>query len=361
MSEPLRCIQVGTGGHGRQWCRAFLPPNIADGLVQPVAAVDLDPEQHIHAIEGLSLPSNCCYTDLHAALDEHEADFVTVVVPPAYHEAVVAAAVERGLNILSEKPISDTLESACRIADVVKAAGLKMGVTMSHRFRRDITTLRTLIRSGDVGELDYLVCRFTCDLRYFGSWGKFRHEIPDTLMVEGAVHHLDLLVDILNAPCETLYAQTWNPGWSEYAGDSNGLVIMTAENGGRASYEGAKNNAVGLNGWGGEYIRAECKGATLVMSGGRIERFDHDPDRRQANVQRGSGVEVPLLEQRKWANAWLVEQFARWLNGGPTMQTHVEANLQSMALIAAAIRSSRTGEAVRVQELLAAARSATTI
>ena len=254
-----RMIQVGTGGFGAVWCRTFLPPNIADGLIRPVAAVDLNPEAHVNAHEGLGLPPERVYTDIRRSFDENEADFCTIVVPPAHHESVVDLALEHGLHILSEKPIADTLEASCRIADKVKRAGVKMGVTMSHRFDQDKTTLRTHLRSGEHGAIDYLIGRFTCDCRKFGSWGQFRHQIPDALMIEGAVHHLDLIVDMCGAGCDTLYAQTWNPKWGEFAGDSQGLVMMTMENGARAFYEGAKTNAVGLNGWGQEYIRAECE------------------------------------------------------------------------------------------------------
>jgi hypothetical protein len=70
----------------------------------------------------------------------------------------------------------------------------------------------------------------------------------------------------------------------------------------------------------------------------------------------GQGQEIPLLQQPKWANTWLVDKFVRWLDGGPAMETEVEANLQSVALIFAAVESSRTGAPVQVQEFLAAAR-----
>jgi predicted dehydrogenase len=46
-----------------------------------------------------------------------------------------------------------------------------MAVTMSHRFDQDKTTLRETLRSGRFGELDYLICRFTCDTRKFATWG----------------------------------------------------------------------------------------------------------------------------------------------------------------------------------------------
>lgn len=62
--------------------------------------------------------------------------------------------------------------------------------------------------------------------------------------------------------------------------------------------------------------------------------------------------EIPLLGQPKWANAWLIERFCAWLAGGEPMETNVEANLQSVALIFSAIRSARMGEPVQVQRYL---------
>ena len=353
-----KVIQVGTGGMGNSWCRHSLPANIQDGLVEPVAAVDVNPDVFINAQEGLGVPPEKCYTNIERAFADNEADFCTIVVPPASHESVADVAVKHNVNILSEKPIADTMEASCRIAKKVKFAGLKMGVTMSHRFRQDITSLRELIWSGEFGELDYLVCRFTCDCRKFGTWGEFRYKIPDTLMVEGSVHHLDLLADLASvgtrAKCETIYARTWSPRWSEFSGDSQGLVVMQMENGKHIAYEGAKNNAVMMNGWGAEYIRAECEHATLIMNDGTIEKLPHSKGRGQ----RGDGEPVALIAQPKWANAWLVEKFVHWLDGGEPMETEVQDNLQSVALTFGAIESNRTGQPVNVQSFLADAKEA---
>lgn len=352
-----RMIQVGTGGFGRNWCQDFLPPNIDEGLIEVVAAVDVDPEALVNARQFLDLPESRCYTDLEKALDEVPADFITVVVPPARHEEVVCAALDHDLHILSEKPIADRLEGSIRIANRVKGAGKKMGVTMSHRFDRDKTTLRNELRSGKHGDLDYLVCRFTCDCRKYGSWGDFRHEIPDSLMVEGAVHHLDILADFAGARCDTLYAETWNPRWGEFKGDSQGLVTLHFSNGVRATYEGAKTNAVGLNGWTNEYFRAECEEASLILSQRQLECFYHNPDKEWNQVLEGTGQQIALREQPKWANTWLVEKFVQWLDGGEPMETNVENNLQSVALVFAAIESSRTRKSVQVQEFLEQART----
>jgi predicted dehydrogenase len=356
LTVTYRMIQVGTGGMGAAWCRAILPPFVASGAIEVVAAVDINPDVFVHAQEGLGLPAERCYTDLNLALDDNPADFLTIVVPPAAHEAVVDVALAHDMDILSEKPIADTMEASVRIAQKVRTAGKKMGVTMSHRFDQDKSTLRDELRSGRYGQLDYLVCRFSCDARRFGSWGKFRHEIPDALMVEGAVHHLDILADLAGAHCTEIYAQTWNPSWGEFAGDSQGLVTMRFENGARAIYEGAKTNATGLNCWGQEYIRAEAEGATLVLDHRQIERFVYDPA-----VRNGIKEPVPLSERPHWSHGWLMEQFLDWLDGGEPMPTNVEDNLQSVALIFAAIESSQTGRPVAVQEFLATAMEGTPV
>jgi predicted dehydrogenase len=355
-------IQVGTGGQGGRWCSTYLPPNVDDGLLSVVAAVDVDPDQLANARDHLGLDENRCYTDVEAAMAAHgdEADVCIVVVPPWAHEEVVDAALEHGLHVLSEKPIADTLAGSVRIAEKVDRAGVKMGVTMSHRFDRDKTTFRRHLRSGAPGPVDYLVGRFTCNARSYGAWGAFRHEMADVLMIEGAVHQLDFVADLAGSRCETLYADTWLPEWAEYDGDVQALVQMRFADGTRATWEGAKANAVTLNGWGSDYLRAECRNETVVLDDREITRYPYDPEGESVTggLDPEAGERLPLDDQGKWANAWLVEQFVDWLDGGEPMATAVEANLQSMALVEAGIRSSRTGEPVRVQELLAEAREA---
>jgi predicted dehydrogenase len=342
---------------GGGWCRYILPPEVEAGRIEVVAAVDVVPEMFVNATEGLGLREDQCYTDIEKAFSEVEADFCSVVVPPKFHESVVDAALRHNLHILSEKPIADTLEASCRIAEKVKNAGAKMAVTMSHRFDQDKTTLRKAIRDASTGDVDYLVGRFTDDCRAYGGWGAFRHNIIDPLMVEGAVHHLDILADYAGAKCDTLYAQTWNPRWGEFAGDSQGLVVMKFENGVRATYEGAECNAVSLNGWSQEYVRAECEHATLIMDHRRVERHEHTLGIKRYEGIEGHGAEIPLLERNGWSHRWLVQQFVEWLDGGPPMETEVETNLQSVALIFAAIESSRTGQPIKVQEFLEEARN----
>jgi predicted dehydrogenase len=340
-----RYILIGTGGFGAVWCSQFLPRLRATGKAECVAAVDLAPEALRNAREHLGVPAERCFGDARRAIAEVEADFAIVVVPPAYHEEVVGLALDRGLDVLCEKPIAGDMAACARILERVRRSGRRMAITMSHRFDQDKQTLSRLLRGGAHGRLDYLVGRNTWACRAFPAWGAFRYRIPDPLLVEGLVHHFDCMRELAGADAATVYARSWNPPWSEFAGDCQAMVTVEMANGVRVLYEGAKANASELNGWTRDYWRAECEHATLEL------------DERRLRAITGSGAnraaaELPLDDRPAWGNAWLAERFVDWRAGGEPPPTTIEDNIQCAALLFAAIESAHAGRPVDVQEFL---------
>ncbi|MCL5271087.1 MAG: Gfo/Idh/MocA family oxidoreductase [bacterium] len=345
MNKPLRYIHIGVGGFGQHWCTAVLPRLRELGLAEPVAAVDINPDALGKAKSQLGLSDEQLYTRAAQALAEREADFIVIVVPPSIHEEMVDLAVKHGCHILSEKPIADTMAACCRIYRKVMNAGLKMAVTMSHRFDQDKQTLEREIKSGRYGRLSSLIGRNTWNCRKFASWGKYRHEIADPLLVEGTVHHFDIIRALSGADAQTVYAATWNPPWGEYAGDSNGLITMTMTNGVRVFYEGNKTSATTLNGWGRDYFRAECELATLELDNRRLRIMSDLGGERVV-------TEKELARQPAWTNAWLAELFVNWLNGGAPPPNTLDDNIQCCALLFAAVESAHTGRVIDVQDFL---------
>jgi len=300
----------------------------------------------LNAQKHLGLAAERCYTEMARAFGENAADFAIVVTPPAYHEAVVSMVIDHGMHVLSEKPIADSMEACARIYRKVTGAGRKMAVTMSHRFDQDKQSLEQAVKSGEYGPLNYIVHRFTHNCRKFGDWGKFRHEIADTLLIEGTVHHFDILRALSDSNAATVYARTWNPPWGEFAGDSTALIVIDMANGVKCLYEGAKANASQMNGWGEDYLRAECEHGTLEL------------DRRWLRVLRGKhgrplAQDLPLLDGQVWTNPLLAEMFCDWLLGErDSHPCRLEDNIQNCALLFAAIESAHSGKVVEVQELL---------
>lgn len=343
-----KVVHVGIGTFGRRWCTEFLATNVADKTIEVVGIVDVDERGLAFGRKALGLGAEACYKDAATAFSALRPDFCTIVVPPNHHEAVVDAALAHGIDILCEKPIADTMAASIRIARKVREAGRKMAVTMSHRFDQDKTTLRQIIRSGKLGRVNTVSCRHAADLRKHLAWGAlFRHTMKDPLMIEAAVHHLDMIADLAGSTCKTLYANTWKPAWAEYAGDTDGVVTMIFENGVRGVYEASATTAVGLNDWTREYVRVDCEFGTAILNSREIEVFTrHDLVRQRS--REGQGHKIQLITQPKWLNTWLIEKFCAWLDGGPEMETNVDANIHAAALIFAGIESQRTGGIVDV-------------
>jgi predicted dehydrogenase len=343
-----RVIHAGIGTFGKRWCRDFLKANVDDGTIEVVALVDLDRENLDFGRSVLGLPPERCFTDASEAFATVPADFCTVAVTPAHHEAVIDGAIRQGLDVLCEKPIADTMVGTVRLARKVKAAGRKMAVTMSHRFDQDKTTLRRIVRSGILGRINAIGMRFQGDMRQHMAWSAvFRHEMGDPLLIEGAIHHLDIIADLAGARCETVSAMTWKPPWAEYAGDTDAIVSLLFENQVRAVYEGSVSNAVGLNTFYKEYIRVDGELGTAVLSHRELEVFTRQDIWRQQH-RPGQGQKIALLDQPKWLNTWLIERFAEWRAGGPPLETEVAENLYASAMIFAAIESQKTGAPVSV-------------
>ncbi len=348
-----KVIHVGVGGFGKRWCREFLRTNIDDETIEVVALADIDPANLAYGRAALGLPAHACFTDPRRAFASVKADFCTIVVPPDVHEQIVDLAIERGLDVLSEKPIADTMAGSVRVANKIAAAGRRMAVTMSHRFDQDKTTLRRVIRSGQLGRVNNISCRYQSDMRQHLAWGAlFRHTMQDPILIEGAIHHLDIVADLAGGRCDTLFASTWRPDWAHYAGDSDGVVTMVFDNGVRAIYEGSSSTAVGLNDWYHEYIRVDCELGTAILNHREVEIFTRQDLPRQRH-REGAGQKLPLLVQPKWINNWLIEQFCKWRDGGPPMETHVAANVQASALVFGSIKSSRENALIKVQDYIA--------
>lgn len=96
------------------------------------------------------------YEDLYST----DIDAVVVTVPNSLHEEVTVAALDAGLDVLVEKPVAHTLESAERIAAAARdAPGFCMtGFTM--RFYPEAVALMDRIADGEFGEVTHVEAHY---------------------------------------------------------------------------------------------------------------------------------------------------------------------------------------------------------
>jgi predicted dehydrogenase len=310
--------------------------------------VDVAEDPLRSAGDFLGLPPERRFREMSAAFDRVEADYCTIVIPPAFHEEAVMHAVHRKMPILSEKPIADTWEACVRIYRAVMGAGLPMQVVQNYRYTGRIRTIRKAVADGQIGRLLYAVGRFAADYRERNSWGKFRHEIPHSLLVEGSVHHFDQLRNLSEADCRTIAGWEWRPEQTSFDGECVGLYVMEMTNGSRAQYEGNCLAAGWQNSWYQEYYRLEGEEGSIIVDRDNVVRLQRHTAGQGLRID-----ELPLVREQWEAHTAIVDQFLTWMEGGPAPETRLEDNIKSAAMLFGAIDASQRGAAVDVTAKLA--------
>ena len=347
MAEPLRYILIGAGGVGAIWARNALPRLMQMEKALPVAVADPSDERLKFAQDYLQLSPQNCFLDPMEAMENRRADFAIITMPTPQHEKLIEAAVDHDMHILCEAPVADTIQATLKIYRRTKNAKKKMAVASSYRLDQDKQTLEHFLREPDFGKLNYLVMRFTQNMRQHGSWGLHRHLMSDPLLMEAAIHHFDIIRGLTDCKeARSIYTQSWSSPWAQYRGDTAAMVTIEMTNGMRCLYEGSVVNSASLNDLGEEYIRAECSSATLEL------------DRRSLKLIKGGAHDapqsepLPMLEQDKWAQAWVGELFCDWLRGGEDPPGSISDYVYTAAMVFAAIESATKQMPIDVQSFL---------
>jgi predicted dehydrogenase len=350
-----RALMVGAGGMAGRWARAYVPLHAE--RVEIVGLVDVDRRVLDATGDEIGLPPARRFGSMAEAFDRVEdADCCFVAVPPSFHEEAAVRAAEKGLAILSEKPLADTWEACRRIHAAVRRAGVRMQVMQNYRYIATTLTLRHALEHGDLGRINYVIARFAADYREWLAWGaEFRHRMRHALLLEGAVHHLDQIRNLARGDPQYVAGWEWNPPWSTSKGEFNNLYVIKMTNGVHATYEGSGTAGGEQNTWHEEAYRVECEHGAASLGRDQIVRLHR--------FRRGGGLrteEVPLLMPmarghapvKEQGHGAVIGQFLDWLDGGPAPETTLQDNLHSIATVFAAIEASASNRTVDVEAMV---------
>lgn len=136
---PIPAIGViGVGSLGTHHARIL---SSLDG-VRMVGTFDTDPERQAAVSQDHGVDAR---ESLEALLDV--ADAVVVAVPTSAHEEVAVAALERGVDVLIEKPIAPSLEAADRILAAAEQGGAIVQIGHIERFNAAVMAAEPYLES----------------------------------------------------------------------------------------------------------------------------------------------------------------------------------------------------------------------
>lgn len=347
----MRVIQAGVGGFGVSWLYAVRE---CEGF-EHAALVDPSPAALASAGEIVGVDPERQFTSLEEALETVKADGLIDVTPAPCHEITTISALQAGLPVLVEKPISDTLESAQAMVNAARRHDRVLMVTQQYRYHDQPRYLRRLIDEGVIGEIDHIVVEFQIQGLLFG----WRQRMEHPFLMDMAVHHFDMMRYLLGRNAARVTAQTWNPRVSNTDGDMNAFVWVEFEGGVRVNYTGTFASPGVDTGWNGRWVITGSKG-TLVWNPrdewGPIRLF-----RQDANLSQYQEMHffTPLPEvwgEPIWADSMGVTghhfDLYHWracIESGMEPETSGRDNLNTLALTLAAIESANSGRTVEVR------------
>lgn len=196
----IRLAQVGTGHRGSGFWGADLVENFKD-IVEFVGLHDINPGRMARAKEIYK--TNCpTFSSFDEMLDKVKADYIIVTTVDATHDEFIVQALDRGFNVITEKPMTTDEVKCKRILDAEKRSGKKVIVAFNYRHSVHNMQLKELLATDRVGKITsvdfnwYLNVYHGAD--YFRRWHG-RMAKSGSLWVHKATHHFDLLNWWLNS------------------------------------------------------------------------------------------------------------------------------------------------------------------
>ncbi|WP_427888819.1 Gfo/Idh/MocA family protein [Kribbella sp. GL6] len=325
MPEPLRLLQVGAGGMGRAWLRTIA----ANPSVQLVGLIDLDVNVARAAADENGHPD----VPVAGSIDELAVDFealIDVTVPVA-HPKVSVEALLRGVPVLCEKPLAETVRECLVMAAASEVSGKLLMVSQSRRYFRAVNAFQKQL--AELGPIGTLSCEFYKAPHFSG----FRERMAEPLLVDMAIHQFDLSRKLIGSEPVSVYCDSYNPSWSWFDGNAAASAIFTYADGTRFTFVGSWC-APGLEtSWNGLW-RASTPGGTATWDG------DNAPVAEPA-------VPAPLGDEPEEIAGSLAE-FVHAIRTSTTPQSEVHSNVISLAMVEAAVRSANTGVPVRITDII---------
>ncbi len=334
-------IQVGSSGWGASWLEFIHESEDWElsGLVSRGG------ENLRQAREKWDIPADRCFTSLEEAL-EGPGDVVVVAAPHHLHVPMARQALEAGRHALIEKPLSDDFEAARGLAEYAAGCDSRAWVSQNFRYREGLWQLHRSLVQGNLGRLLSVRLNFRRGGRQKpGPWSQqWRKRQWSFLLNELVIHHFDMCRFLSGADAEWVFCHGWQQPWYEAQGPENVAAVVHFENGWVLDFDGDARTVGGpTTEFSGDWIVQTDRGCAVWT--GEDVQWQPAEDESAELADKGG---FPGFDR-----AGVLNELAAAVEGRPTaVLPTVQNNLRSLAMVFAAIQSTRERRPVELTELL---------
>jgi len=146
-------LNVGIVGCGQITRTKHLPAyKKLSNLAQVVALADLN----INAARGLSRLHNvkAVYNNVQDMLSKESLDIVDICTPPRTHKQIALEAMNRGIHVLTEKPMGMNVDECEAMARCAKDNDVKLSVIHQMLYYPPMRKATKMVEKGDIGKVE---------------------------------------------------------------------------------------------------------------------------------------------------------------------------------------------------------------
>lgn len=153
--------------------------------VKVVAMADLIPGKAEKFAARYGIEGCRFYPDHKSLLDNEELDAVSICTYNTQHAPCAIYALEKGVNVLLEKPMCVTTEEAVEIMRAEKKSGKVLSIGFQPRFDENMQMIKKIVDSGVLGKIYYIQ-----------TGGGRRRGIPNSTFIEKSTGGIGAMGDI---------------------------------------------------------------------------------------------------------------------------------------------------------------------
>ena len=236
MLKNTKKLRVGVIGCGRISVRHLASVSAIDEI-ELVACCDIIRERaEAAATEYGAKP----YTSYEEMIEKEDLDVVHICLPHYLHCKVACYAFEKGIDVLTEKPMDIDLESAERAVEMAKEKGRLFGVIFQCRYNNSARLVKEALDSGKLGKIISARSTLTwtrpdsyyAQSDWKGTWDKEGGGV----VIDQAIHSIDLVNWLIDSEVESVSCSMANRGHKAVDVEDSAEGLITYKNGVRYGF-----------------------------------------------------------------------------------------------------------------------------
>lgn len=338
--SPLpRAVVIGYGFAGRSF-HSYLIGLDSGVVLHGIASRSAETRQRAAAERGCKT-----YPSFEAVLEDPAVDLVTLATPNNTHCELAVRALDAGKHVVSDKVMALDLTECDRMIAAARYNRRLLSVFQNRRWDGDFLTLQRLLAEGRLGNVRRIEMSWTG----FGMWGGWRgtRVAGGGKLYDLGAHLADQLCQLLPQRITSVYARLQYDAPSSDV-ESDAVVTVGFEDGATAVLETSSICSIAkprfyVAGSAGTFVKYGLDPQEAAMKRGEIDTAREEPA-TYGSLHDGKNETVIPTDAGRWRSYY--ENIAAALAGATPLAVTPESVRRSIALLAAAFESGRSGEVV---------------